>query len=137
MRFRRATYYLFLNSALILFSLNGCSQEPVTIERTWAEENRIMVEIEGPVHRVDKVTATVREESSYKFTLQNDGTGGDFSAQDSIWTYEFESYYGAPPGEYHLDISVIDHNGNEVVTPGNEHRYLGKSGTIVVEVPAE
>ena len=137
MKFRRTTYSRFLIPALIVFSLNGCSQEPMTIERTWAEENRIMVEIEGPVHRVDKVTATVREESSYKFTLQNDGTSGDFSAQDSIWTYEFESYYGAPPGQYNLDISVTDQDGNEVVTPGNEHRYLGRSGTIVVEVPAE
>jgi len=134
---RKSLYLRYLFPALIMIILNGCSQEPMTIERTWAEDNRIMVEIEGPVHKVDKVTATVREESSYKFTLQNDRSGGDSSEQDSIWTYEFDSYYHAPPGQYHLDISVIDEQGNEVVMPGHEHRYLGRSGTIVVEVPAE
>lgn len=134
---RSSIYVIYLLPVLLMVFLRGCSQEPITVERTWAENNRIMVEIEGPIHRVDKVTATVREESSYKFTLQNDGNSGDFSAQDSIWTYEFESYYGAPPGQYHLDLSVIDQQGNEVITPGHEHRYLGRGGTIVVEVPAE
>lgn len=126
-------------TAIILLNIlfTTCSDAPINVDQTWAKENKIMVKLSGPVQKVDKVTATVREESSYQFTLHNTGESGDLSAQDSIWTYQFESYYGAPPGQYHLDISVVDHQGNEVVTPGNEHRYLGRSGTIIVEVPAE
>ena len=95
---------------------------------------KLTVVLKGASDKVSRVTATVREAPEFSFSLNDKGKYGDEKAGDNIWSYAITVPYEADPGDYHLDISVRDKEGQELVVEGNEKRSTGKSGTVIVTV---
>ncbi len=121
--------------------LSSCTSELIVqqtsvspAELKVGEQGLITVSLKGPKDGVQKVIATVREESSFTFPLNDSGTDGDVKAGDNIWSYQIAVPYEAPPGTYNVEISVYDKDGNELVVEGYENQYYGKSGALAVKV---
>ncbi len=131
-----------LLSILICSSiLSGCAAKlgvkSISSEKTSVfvgETVKLTVVLNGSTKQVSRVIATVREAPEFSFSLTDGGKNGDEKAGDNIWTYALEVPYEADPGEYHLDISVRDEDGKELVVEGMEKRSTGRSGTLVVTV---
>lgn len=129
---------LFL--ALYLMSCAGSSQLAVadataTPKPVAPGKNvTLHVTVKGPTKNVDRVETTVREYPDFRGQLTNDGQNGDTKAGDNVWSTSFQVPYDAPAGTYHVDVSVYDTNGNEVVTKALENQWTGKSATIEVVV---
>jgi len=83
---------------------------------------------------VSKVVGTVREYTDFMVELRDNGEQGDEKAGDNIWTRQITVPWEADPGTYHLDISVYDKNGKEIVTKGLEAQTTGRSATIEINV---
>ncbi len=132
------SYYLYFVSLVLLLSiLTNCSQESITIERIWADDDKVMVKLNGQVDLVEKVTAELQDAEDNQFDLYNSGANGDFSSQDSIWTYEFDTNYGAAPGNYYLNIFVYDQEGILVASRNNDDGYTDPNGAPILEIPED
>ncbi len=94
----------------------------------------LLVKLDGPIENVDYVQMTVREFPEMVSRLRTDGQGGDESAGDKVWSMSTEIPYEAQPGTYHVDISVFDVNGDELVTEELANQWTGKSATISLKI---
>ncbi|MFO7891859.1 MAG: hypothetical protein R6V04_16155 [bacterium] len=83
--------------------------------------------------QVASVKATVREYPEYSFTLNNDGEEGDEEAGDNIWSKKMAIPWNAPAQTYHLDISILDEEGNIIARKKGEE-VSERSGTISIEI---
>ena len=93
----------------------------------------ITVTFTGPKN-VASVVGFVREVEGYIFDLVNDGTNGDVKANDNIWTLGIPIPMEAAPGNYSLDITAKDVDGNPIPQKGMEVSTDGYVGTVVVTV---
>ncbi|MFQ5606030.1 MAG: choice-of-anchor X domain-containing protein [bacterium] len=119
---RKVLLYLFCS---IFAGITGCatqlSVKQVMVdppELAAGEDAKIVVVFTGPKNKVASVTATVRENPEFTYTLTDDGTNGDEKARDNIWTAQTTVPYEALAGTYHLDIRAMDKDGNEIVVEG-------------------
>lgn len=98
------------------------------------DQGLVTVTMKGPKNSIKSITATVREESSFTFQLNDGGKNGDITAGDNVWSFQIQVPYEAPPGTYNLEFSVVDMEGNELVVDGYQNQYYGKSGNLPVKV---
>lgn len=98
------------------------------------EDLTLYVVIEGATEKVDRVVGTVREYTEMRTSFKNDGTNGDETAGDNVWTYQTPISWDTPTGTYHIDVSVYNQQGEEIVTEGYENRWTGKTGTIELTI---
>jgi len=98
------------------------------------EEAKIYVVLKGSTDKVSKIIATVREATDMYFSLNDEGKEGDEKRGDNIWSYQVVVPWQADAGSYHLDFSVYDKEGNELVIKGLEQQSTGRSGSIEVIV---
>ncbi len=83
---------------------------------------------------VETVKATLREYPQYSVKFSNDGTDGDEKANDNIWSKKVNIPYNAPSQTFHLDIVVLDKEGNVIATRDAKGEDLEESGTIDVKI---
>ncbi|UCE05872.1 MAG: hypothetical protein JSW07_20150 [bacterium] len=96
------------------------------------DDAKIFVVLKASKSKVASVVATVREVPDFSFSLNNEGKDGDEKAGDNVWSYQVMVPWEADAGIYHLDISVRDKDGNEIIARGLEQRNTGRSGSIEV-----
>ena len=83
---------------------------------------------------VETVKATLREYPQYSVNFTNDGTDGDEEANDNIWSKKVNIPYNAPSQTFHLDIVVLDKEGNVITTKDAKVENPEESGTIDVKI---
>lgn len=133
------TYISLVLSVMILI-LNCAGQ--LGVKEIWVEPKeaepggnaKIFVILKGSTDKVSKIIATVREAPDMYFSLNDEGKDGDEKAGDKIWSYEVVVPWEAYAGTFHIDFSVYDKEGNELVTKGLEQQRTGRSGTVDVFV---
>jgi hypothetical protein len=74
----------------------------------------ISVQVIDPENVVDSVTVTVDEYPEITLDLYDDGTEGDVTANDGVYSIEFEVPFEAPPGEFHWTFNAYDADGEEL-----------------------
>jgi hypothetical protein len=79
---------------------------------------------------IKTVKGTVREYPQVTVKYRNDGQGADEKAGDNIWSKKTTVPYNAPPQEFHLDITIIDEEGQIIATKEAKGEKVEKSGTI-------
>jgi len=131
-----------LYSLVIIFALIiGCAGQ-LAIKEIWVEpgeaipgiEAKVFVVLKGSTDKVSKIIATVREAPDMNFPLNDKGKDGDEKAGDNTWSYQVIVPWDADAGIYHLDISVYDKAGKDIVSKGMEQRRTGRSGSVEVIV---
>ncbi len=125
------TSALFLNCAGNL-EVERMYGEPQPVSQ--GEDLTLYVVLEGATDNVDRVVGTVREYTEMRTNFKNDGTNGDETAGDNVWTYQTPISWDTPTGTYHIDVSVYNQKGEEIVTEGFENRWTGKTGTIEITI---
>lgn len=134
---KRSLYSILI--LLVLFA--GCAgqlaikqilTEPKEV--TPGDNAKIFVMLKGAKDKAVKIVAVVREAPDMSFALNNEGKNGDEKAGDHIWTTEVVVPWQANAGIYHLDFSVYDKEGNELISKGMEQSSTGRSGSIEVIV---
>ena len=135
---KKTLFYLILITLTLIISCAGqLAIKEIQVEPKEAEpggEAKIFVVLKGSTDKVSKIIATVREATDMYFPLNNKGEDGDEKAGDNIWSYEVIVPWEADAGTYHLDFSVYDKEGNELVTKGMEQQRTGRSGSVEVIV---
>ncbi|HKJ68837.1 MAG TPA: hypothetical protein VKA68_12835 [bacterium] len=127
---------------LVSVFLMTCAAGKLSVDNAYAEpqpvspgnELSLYVVLNGPSQNVDRVETTVREYTDFRGQLQNNGEGADKATGDNIWSSSFEIPWDAPSGTYHIDVSVYDKDGNELVTEELANQWTGKSATIEVKI---
>jgi len=135
---KNASIYSIL---IILAVILGCASQ-LAVKEIWVEPKEsapgdnatIFVVLKGSANKVSKIIATVREATDLYFPLNDEGKEGDKKAGDNIWSSQVVVPWEADSGIYHLDFSVYDKEGNELVTEGLEQQRTGRSGTVEVIV---
>jgi len=135
---KNASIYSIL---IILAVILSCASQ-LAVKEIWVEPKevepgdnaKVFVVLKGATAKVSKIIATVRESTDMYFPLNDDGKDGDKKAGDNIWSYEVVVPWEAYAGTYHVDFSVYDKEGNELVTKGLEQQRTGRSGTVEVFV---
>ncbi len=138
---KRGFSVLSLTIFVSIFLVN-CAGGKLSVENAYAEPQPVgpgndlslYVVVNGPAENVDRVETTVREYTEFRGQLQNNGEGADKVAGDNIWSSSFEVPWDAPSGTYHIDVSVYDKQGNELVTEELANQWTGKSATIEVKI---
>ena len=123
---------VFVLGCAARFSIEETKVEPSQVAP--GEDAKIFVVFKGPKDKVANVTATVREYPEMVIPLNDKGENGDIKAGDNIWTFKMTIPWEAPADIYHLDISVYDQSGNEIITKGFEQQSTGRSGTIELTI---
>lgn len=126
---------------MMLIFIVGCASQ-LAVKEIWVEPKesapgdnaKIFVVLKGSIDKVSKIIATVREAPDMYFALNDDGKDGDEKARDKIWSYEVVVPWEAYAGTFHVDFSVYDKEGNELITKGLEQQRTGRSGTVEVIV---
>ncbi|MFO7973626.1 MAG: choice-of-anchor X domain-containing protein [Candidatus Hydrogenedentota bacterium] len=83
---------------------------------------------------VDKVSAVVREDPRMKFDLKDDGTPPDEEAGDGVWSLLVDVPFMAPPGDFTLELTGYDEDGNVIPVLGPEGGEMPLSTTCVFSV---
>lgn len=131
-------------SVVALFALvfMNCTNKSLAVLDAYAEPQpasagemvSLLVKLDGPIENVDYVQMTVREFPDMVSRLRNDGRGGDETAGDNVWTLSTEVPIDAPAGTYHVDVSVFNVNGDELVTEELADQWTGKSASISLKI---
>ena len=130
-------YFILITMVLILSCAGQLVVKEIRVEPKVTEpggEAKVFVVLKGSTDKVSKIIATVREATELYFPLNDEGKEGDEKAGDNIWSYKVVVPWEAESGMYHLDFSVYDKEGNELVTKGLEQQSTGRSGTVEVIV---
>lgn len=135
---RKSSFYSILVMLTLILSCAG----QLAVKKIWMEpgevepgdQAKIFVILKGSTNKVSKIIATVREATDMYFSLNDNGKDGDEKAGDNIWSYQVVVPWEADAGTYHLDFSVYDKEGDELVTKGMEQQRTGRSGSVKVIV---
>ncbi len=135
---RKSSFYSILVILTLILSCVG----QLAVKEIWMEPKKVepgdnakvFVLLKGSVDKVSKIIATVREVPDMYFSLNDSGKDGDEKVGDNIWSYEVVVPWEADARTYHLDFSVYDKEGNELITKGMEQQRTGRSGTVEVIV---
>ncbi|MCF8336093.1 MAG: hypothetical protein K9H65_05790 [Bacteroidales bacterium] len=84
--------------------------------------------------KVETVKGKVREYPQMTVTYNNDGTDGDEKAGDNIWSKKMNIPYNAPSQTFHLDITVLDEEGNIIAQEEAKGEDLERSGSISLTI---
>lgn len=88
---------------------------------------------------VDRVVGVVLEDPRMKFPLRDDGVAPDQEADDNVWSLQVDVPFGAPPGQFTLELTAFNSKGDAIVVrkSKNEEGPLTTSCTLVIAYPPE
>ena len=98
------------------------------------EDVTFMVKVSGPMQNIKDISVTVREYPEMVVELNDIGEEGDEKAGDGMWSRKITIPWNADSGTYHLEVTAIDLNGNEIISQGYENQSFGKGGVIDVNI---
>lgn len=88
---------------------------------------------------VDRVVGVVQEDPRMKFPLRDDGVAPDQEADDNIWSLQVDVPFGAPPGQFTLELTAFNSKGDAIVVrkSKDEEGPLTATCMLVIEYPPE
>ena len=88
---------------------------------------------------VDRVVGVVLEDPRMKFPLRDDGVAPDQKAGDHVWSLQVDVPFGAPPGQFTLELTAFNSKGDAIVVrkSKSEEGPLTTTCTLVIEYPPE
>lgn len=88
---------------------------------------------------VDRVVGVVIEDPRMKFPLRDDGVAPDREADDNVWSLQVDVPFGAPPGQFTLELTAFNSQGDAIVVrkSKNEEGPLTTTCTLVIANPPE
>ena len=91
------------------------------------------------IRTVDKVVGVLPDYPGMKLALRDDGNPPDEQAADGIWTLQVDVPFMAPPGEFVLDITAFDRNGDVVIVKQADKSQgpLSTTCTLEIQYPPE
>jgi hypothetical protein len=98
------------------------------------DETTFMVKVDGPIQKINKIDVTVREYPEMVVALNDSGEEGDEKSGDGMWSRKITIPWNAESGIYHLEVTAMDVDGNEIISQGFENQSFGKSGVIEITV---
>ena len=123
--------------SLIALSSQATAGQPEFVEATITPDVAaigdtvsVTVEFTGEAEDMEKVYLTVREYPYDGPIIPLRPVGGD----KNVWAVEDTVPYDAPAETFNLDITALDKEGKEIVTPGFEDNRYGKAGSVKIEV---
>lgn len=99
----------------------------------------ITVKVVDKRHIVDRVVGVVLEDPRMKFPLRDDGVAPDKKADDHIWSLQVDVPFGAPPGQFTLELTAFNSKGDAITVrkSKSEEGPLTATCTLVIEYPPE
>lgn len=136
----------FLLILSIMTGLTGCiTQHQPSLSNAMMSPNDlkpgdtalITVTVEDKFALVNSVTGIVEEDKTITFNFRNDGTEGDVTAEDHIWSMKVDVPFNAPPGGFNFKISAYDLNENLIIVrdENNEATGMSTSFTLAITYP--
>lgn len=130
---KRTCTYLLLTCLTI--GLTGCatqSRQPGIVSARMApyllkpgdQQVLIVVEIKDRFDTVTRLEGVVKEDPTIVLPLNDDGVGSDEEAGDDIWVGEVDVPFDAPPGEFDLEITAYNSNGERVLVRNAEEEVM-------------
>jgi len=135
--------------ALTLFSaiVSGCAtipRQPAIAQA--AIEPRVLnpgdtaivtVELDDRFDIVERVQGVVQEDTTITFNLTDDGAPPDAEAGDNVWTLQVDVPFQAPPGNFTMEVTGYNSDGEVVLVDGEEGETVPLSTTfeVVIEYP--
>lgn len=124
-----------LLSTCLILALTGCatqSRQPGFIDvrmtpyilKPGDQQVLIIVKINDRFDTVTRLEGVVKEDPSIVLPLVDDGTGPDEKANDDIWVGEVDVPFDAPPGEFDLEITAYNINGERVLIRNEEEEVM-------------
>jgi hypothetical protein len=87
---------------------------------------------------ISRVEGVVVQDPRMRLPLSDDGVAPDAKAGDGVWSLEVEVPDEAVPGEFTLDITAFDRDGNPVLVKNEEGNVVVLTATCdVIIQPAE
>ena len=138
--FMQQRYLLVLS---LLIGLSGCiTQHQPSLSNAMMAPNDlkpgdtalITVTVEDKFGLVDTVTGIVKEDKTITFNFRDDGTEGDATAEDNVWSMKVDVPFNAPPGEFNYIISAYDLNGNLIIVRDENNEAAGMSISFALEI---
>ncbi|MBI2433160.1 MAG: hypothetical protein HYV26_09840 [Candidatus Hydrogenedentes bacterium] len=93
----------------------------------------IRVQVEDAAAAVDTITATV-ENTLIAVDLFDNGTNGDVTAGDNVWSANVLVPAELPAGGYTISFAAYDADGNTVTIPGPAGEQTPVTASVQVEV---
>lgn len=134
-------FIISLTAPILSLFFAGCASKLLVKEMTVepspvspGDDVMYCVVLSQPSDEVKTVRATVREYPAFTFDLNNEGKDGDVKAGDNIWSSQGTIPWDAPSQTFHIDISILDNEGNVIVKEEVEGKTLDRSGTILLVI---
>ena len=132
---------LSLTSLLLVLFMAGCAGK-LYVENMDVNSSSVSpgdevtsyVTLNKASDNIETVKGTVREYPEFSAEFNNDGTDGDEKAGDNVWSKKMNIPYDAPSRTFHLDITVLDKEGNVITAKNVKVENPQKSGTIDVKI---
>lgn len=129
------TTSISLLSICLIIGLTGCatqSRQPGFTDARMTpyllkpgdQQVLIVVELNDRFGTVTRLEGVVKEDPTIVLPLKDDGKGSDKKANDGIWVGEVDVPFDAPPGEFDLEITAYNTNGERVLVRNEEDEVL-------------
>lgn len=79
----------------------------------------LTVRVNDPQHAVDTVAATVGAMNGVSFDLYDNGSNGDKTAGDGVWSYQLQVPAGLTAKDYEINVAAFDAYGAPVMIEEN------------------
>ena len=99
----------------------------------------ITVRLVDKIRTVDKVVGVLPDYPGMKLALRDDGNPPDEKAGDGVWTLQVDVPFMAPPGQFVLDITAFDSDGDVVIVKHSDQSKgpLSTTCTLEIQYPPE
>lgn len=127
----------------IVIGASGCltSPQPHLSEAKMVPDNLkpgdtalITVEVFDSLNLVQSVTGLVKEDKTINFRFRDDGTKGDETAGDAIWSMKVDVPFNAPPGGFTFEISAFDVNENLIIVRDENNEAVGMTTSFTLDI---
>lgn len=138
-------YSLILFVAIVMmFLIAGCttlakqpqitraSIDPPTLHP--GDSAVITLEVRDKHRIVSRMEGVVLEDPRVTFRLRDDGQDPDAKAKDGIWSMRVDVPFQAPPGEFQLEFTAYDRDGEPISIRDKQKRVVPMKQLIQVRI---
>ncbi len=99
----------------------------------------VTVKVVDKFNIVDRVVGVVVEDDRMKLKLRDDGEPPDAKTGDGVWTLQVDVPFVAPPGEFTLELTAYNTDGEIIMVKTGDASTAPLSVTcdLVIEYPPE
>lgn len=83
---------------------------------------------------VDRIEGVVLEDPRLTFRLRDDGEAPDEKAGDGVWSMRVDVPFQAPPGEFRLEFTAYDKDGNAISVRDEHKRVMPLQAVVLISI---